>query len=63
LISVARIVASLTGVSNPPSNAEAGDRAVLVVQNDIQQRAMNFRVAVVADKAHFAELIHEEADS
>jgi len=34
-----------------------------VVQNDMPHRTMNFEVAVVADKAQFAEFIHEKADT
>src|SRR5712691_4236805 len=31
------------------------------MQNDIQQRAVDFQVAVVFNQAHFSELIHEKA--
>ena len=34
----------------------------LVVENNIQQRAMDLQPAVVANKAQFPEPIHEEAD-
>jgi hypothetical protein len=33
----------------------------LVVQNDVQQRATDFKLTVVFDIAQFAELIHEKA--
>ena len=33
----------------------------IVVQNDIQQRAVDFQVAVVINQAHFSEPIHEKA--
>ena len=36
---------------------------ITVVQNNIEQGAVNFQVAVVLDKAEFAELIHEKADA
>src|ERR1700730_3879806 len=32
----------------------------IVMQNDIQQRAVNFQVAVVVNQAQFSELIHEK---
>src|SRR4029077_15090155 len=32
----------------------------LVVQDDVQQRAVDFDTAVVFDEAQFAELVHEE---
>jgi len=37
--------------------------ARFVMQNDIQQRAVDFKVAVVINQAHFSELIHEKAHS
>jgi len=33
------------------------------VQDYIQQRAVNFQVAVVADESQLAKLVHEKADS
>jgi hypothetical protein len=33
----------------------------LVMQNDVQQRAVDFQVAVVINQAQFSELIHEKA--
>jgi len=33
------------------------------MQNDIEQRLVNLDPPVVGDKPHFAEAIHEEADS
>jgi hypothetical protein len=32
-----------------------------IVQNDVQQRIMNFQSSVVIDKAQLAEFIHEKA--
>jgi hypothetical protein len=34
----------------------------IVMQNDIQQRAVDLDVDVVVNEAQFAEFIHEEAD-
>ena len=35
----------------------------LVVQDDIEQRTVDFQAAVVIDKAHFAKPVHEQANS
>ena len=34
-----------------------------VLQNDVQQGAVNFHVTVVGDEPQLAELVHEEIDS
>src|ERR1700675_4191400 len=36
---------------------------VLIVQDDVNERAMNLEGTVVFDKAETPELVHEEADS
>ena len=38
-------------------------RAVLVVQDDVQQGTVHLDVAVVANESEFAKAIHEEADA
>ena len=35
----------------------------LVVEHDVEQRAVNFQPAVVVDEAHFSEPVHKEVNS
>ena len=37
-------------------------RRTSIVEEDIEQRAVNFQPAVVVDEAQFAEPVHEEVD-
>ena len=38
-------------------------RTASIVENDIQQRAVNVKLTVVLNKAHFAELVQEKPHS